>query len=41
MSLPLVLAVDFGGTKVEAALVDARGALVAGSRQRRPTGAGA
>lgn len=32
------LAVDFGGTKVEAALVDAEGRLVDGSRHRRPTG---
>jgi len=32
-----VLAVDFGGTKVEAALV-ADGALVPGTRSRRPTG---
>jgi len=35
---PYALAVDFGGTKVEAALVDADGRLVAGSRHRRPTG---
>lgn len=35
---PLALAVDFGGTKVEAALVDADGVLLAGSRHRRPTG---
>lgn len=41
MSRPLALAVDFGGTKVEAALVDADGALVPGSRHRRPTGASA
>ncbi|WP_423922601.1 ROK family protein [Frigoribacterium sp. 2-23] len=34
----LVLAVDLGGTKVEAALVSAAGALVEGSRDRRPTG---
>ncbi|RZS59063.1 glucokinase [Microcella putealis] len=33
------LAVDLGGTKVEAALVAADGSLVAGSRHRRPTGA--
>ncbi|WP_439565687.1 ROK family protein [Microcella sp.] len=33
------LAVDLGGTKVEAALVDETGALLAGSRHRRPTGA--
>jgi glucokinase len=32
-----VLAVDFGGTKVEAALVD-DGVLVPGTRSRRPTG---
>jgi glucokinase len=32
------LAVDFGGTKVEAALVDTEGRLVDGSRHRRPTG---
>lgn len=38
MPSPLVLAVDFGGTKVEAALVDAEGRVVAGSRHRRPTG---
>ncbi|WP_158863247.1 ROK family protein [Leifsonia sp. AG29] len=38
MSTPLALAVDFGGTKVEAALVDADGRLIAGSRHRRPTG---
>lgn len=34
----LALAVDLGGTKVEAALVDDTGALLAGSRSRRPTG---
>ena len=33
------LAVDLGGTKVEAALVDAQGAVLPASRQRRPTGA--
>ncbi len=33
------LAVDLGGTKVETALVDPAGALLAGSRHRRPTGA--
>ncbi|WP_374007225.1 ROK family protein [Leifsonia sp. LS-T14] len=32
------LAVDFGGTKVEAALVDTEGRLVEGSRHRLPTG---
>jgi glucokinase len=35
------LAVDFGGTKVEAALVDERGEVLANSRFRRPTGAAA
>ncbi len=39
MSEPLALAVDLGGTKVEAALVDSAGVLLAGSRVRRPTGA--
>jgi glucokinase len=38
VSTPLALAVDFGGTKVEAALVDADGRLVPDSRFRRPTG---
>lgn len=38
---PLALAVDLGGTKVEAALVDADGALVPDTRVRRPTGAAA
>jgi glucokinase len=38
MTRLLALAVDFGGTKVEAALVDDRGHLVPGSRHRRPTG---
>ncbi|MDF1480069.1 ROK family protein [Leifsonia sp. H3M29-4] len=33
-----VLAVDLGGTKVEAALVDASGALLTASRFRAPTG---
>ncbi|TFD29073.1 ROK family protein [Cryobacterium cryoconiti] len=32
------LAVDLGGTKVEAALVDERGAVLAASRHRSPTG---
>lgn len=32
------LAVDVGGTKLEAALVSAAGVLVAGSRSRQPTG---
>jgi glucokinase len=35
----LALAVDLGGTKVDAALVTADGALVDGSRHRQPTGA--
>lgn len=35
---PVVLAIDFGGTKVEAALVDADGRLLEGSRHRQPTG---
>ncbi|WP_157155625.1 MULTISPECIES: ROK family protein [unclassified Diaminobutyricimonas] len=34
-----VLAVDFGGTKVEAALVDEHGVVLEGSRSRQPTGA--
>jgi glucokinase len=34
----LVLAVDCGGTKVEAALVDAAGVVRAASRSRQPTG---
>jgi glucokinase len=36
----LALAIDIGGTKAEAALVDSNGSVVAGSRFRRPTGAG-
>ncbi|WP_324287706.1 ROK family protein [Microcella daejeonensis] len=32
------LAVDLGGTKVESALVDEHGAVLAASRHRRPTG---
>jgi glucokinase len=36
-----VLAVDLGGTKVEAALVADDGAIVAGSRHRAPTGSDA
>lgn len=39
MQRALALAVDFGGTKVEAALVDDRGQLLPDSRHRRPTGA--
>ena len=34
----VALAVDFGGTKVEAALVDAEGRLLANSRRRHTTG---
>ncbi|WP_029145335.1 ROK family protein [Microbacterium luticocti] len=34
----LALAVDLGGTKVEAALVDATGTVLPGTRHRRPTG---
>ena len=34
----IVLAVDLGGTKIEAALVDADGALLTGTRFRAPTG---
>jgi glucokinase len=34
----LALAIDIGGTKAEAALVDSNGVLVPGSRFRRPTG---
>lgn len=41
MQRALALAVDFGGTKVEAALVDDRGRLLPASRHRRPTGAAA
>ncbi|WP_188742819.1 ROK family protein [Agromyces bauzanensis] len=41
MQRALALSVDFGGTKVEAALVDDRGRLLPGSRHRRPTGAAA
>lgn len=37
-ALEFALAVDLGGTKVEAALVDARGVLLEGSRFRAPTG---
>ncbi|MFC9918672.1 ROK family protein [Agromyces binzhouensis] len=38
--IPVALAVDIGGTKVDAALVDAEGRIVPGSRHRAPTGAG-
>jgi glucokinase len=41
MTPPLVLAVDFGGTKVESALVTADGEVVPESRHRAPTGRGA
>lgn len=41
MTDTVVLAVDFGGTKVEAALVRPDGRLVAGSRLRSATGRGA
>ena len=36
----LALAIDIGGTKAEAALVDSNGVVVPGSRFRRPTGPG-
>ncbi|GAA1944877.1 ROK family protein [Agromyces allii] len=35
---PLAIAVDLGGTKVEAALVDDLGSVLPASRHRRPTG---
>lgn len=38
MSRAVALAIDLGGTKAEAALVDADGAILAGSRFRLPTG---
>lgn len=38
MSARYVLAVDLGGTKIEAALVDESGVLLRGSRFRAPTG---
>ncbi len=38
MSTSFVLGVDHGGTKIEAALVDPTGVLLAGSRHRAPTG---
>ncbi len=41
MTPPLALALDFGGTKVESALVTADGDLVPDSRHRAPTGRGA
>ncbi len=39
MPADLALALDLGGTKVEAALVDSAGRLIEGSRFREPTGA--
>lgn len=39
--MALALAIDLGGTKVEAALVDESGTIVAGSRTRAATGAAA
>ena len=36
--IPVALAIDLGGTKVEAGLVTADGTVVASSRHRRPTG---
>ncbi|WP_082462372.1 ROK family protein [Agromyces sp. Leaf222] len=38
MTRPLAIAIDLGGTKVEAALVDDQGAVLPASRHRRPTG---
>lgn len=38
MSASFAIAVDIGGTKVEAALVDERGVVLAESRHRAPTG---
>ena len=38
MNTRLALAVDFGGTKVEAGFVDESGAVLAATRFRRPTG---
>jgi glucokinase len=38
MSARVALAVDLGGTKAEAALVDPRGAILPGTRFRQPTG---
>ena len=39
MTAPLALALDLGGTKVEAGLVASDGAILAGTRFRQPTGA--
>src|SRR3546814_10337340 len=36
--VPLAIAVDLGGTKIEACLVDDTGALLPASRTRTPTG---
>lgn len=36
--MPFALAIDFGGTKVETALVDEQGSILQGSRHRRATG---
>ena len=41
MSARYALAIDFGGTKVEAALVNEAGEVLAGSRFRNPTGSAA
>jgi glucokinase len=38
---PVAIAVDFGGTKVESAIIDAAGDVVEGTRFREPTGRGA
>ncbi|HEV7950999.1 MAG TPA: ROK family protein [Glaciihabitans sp.] len=40
MVRPVALAVDFGGTKTEAALIDDAGVVVRGTRFRHPTGSG-
>lgn len=40
MSSSIALAVDMGGTKVEAAIVDETGTVLAGTRFRAPTGPG-
>jgi glucokinase len=40
MAIEVALAVDIGGTKVDAALVDGAGGIVPGSRHREATGAG-
>lgn len=38
MTDTVVLAVDFGGTKIEAALARSDGSIVEGTRFRSPTG---